>query len=546
MCKKLLNEELNGIELYFNEIPSAETREILKSAGFRWHKVKKCWYAKKNEETTKIAQELSDEEITAANIKKSVVKTSKLAPLWERCQVSEIPAHDRYLTTKEIAEQTRKHIKERFPEIKFSCRIGSGGWAAHNEVNFYFKSAPFSKDSAYFEAIKNYVKCWLWSFNYDNSDSMTDYFDRGFYENISTWDFEECEPTKEQREEMSDFDKKAEEAKKAEEERQRAKFEEWQKEREEEIKRAEIRRKKEEADRIKILDEIKIVDIAESEKYIITANMVCGCGKDNNIEEVKKDGYKKEESAIIKREVYFTSEENYNNFCNLLMYDWEFCNGCGGTGTLDKRVNDDNFNKLNASQRDGVKWLLWDCVAVYLNNKLMLIIDPEGYNYCRYANIVEGQIKKELLKHAEQAEDEKQRDAFHMPESIQSQADNIESGNIYTLIYNDPWTLCATMHHITINSITKTTYAQHKDAILLNYTEKGKRKAIQQYFYNSKSMLLFAGWLEALPEELTKKHISGNMYQVLNAGATSNDFMITCAKYYESNGHNAIINTLQY
>lgn len=400
MCKKLLNEELNGIELYFNEIPSTETREILKNAGFRWHKVKKCWYAKKNEETAKIAQELSSEEITAANIKKSVVKTSKLAPLWERCQVSEIPEHDKYLTTKEIAEQTRKHIKERFPEIKFSCRIGSGGWSAHNEVNFYFKSAPFSKDSTYFEAINNYVKCWLWSFNYDNSDSMADYFDRGFYENISTWDFEESEANEEQRADMSDFDKKAEEAKKAEEERQRAEYEAWQKEREEEIKRAEIRRKKEEADRAKILEEIKIVDIAESEKYIITANMVCGCGKDNNIEEVKKDGYKKEESAIIKREVYFISEENYNNFCNLLMYDWEFCNGCGGTGTLDKRVNDDNFNKLNASQRDCVKWILWDCVAVYLNNKLMLIIDPEGYNYCRYANIVEGQIKKELLKEA--------------------------------------------------------------------------------------------------------------------------------------------------
>ena len=137
---------------------------------------------------------------------------------------------------------------------------------------------------------------------------MTDYFDRGFYENISTWDFEECEPTKEQHEEMTYFDKKSEEAKKAEEERQRAKLEAWQKEREEEIKRAEIRRKKEEADRAKILEEIKIIDISESEKYIITANMICGCGKDNNIEEVKKDGYKKEESAIIKREVYFTSE----------------------------------------------------------------------------------------------------------------------------------------------------------------------------------------------------------------------------------------------
>ena len=35
MCKKILNEELNGIELYFNEIPRAETRETLKNAGMQ-------------------------------------------------------------------------------------------------------------------------------------------------------------------------------------------------------------------------------------------------------------------------------------------------------------------------------------------------------------------------------------------------------------------------------------------------------------------------------------------------------------------------------
>lgn len=546
MCKKLLNEELNGIELYFDEIPSAETREALKNAGYRWHKVKKCWYAKQSAETEKLAQELSDEKTTNATIKKQVVKISKLAPLWDRCQVSEIPEHSKNLSTKEIAAETRKHIKGRFPEIKFSCCIGSGGWASHNEVNFYFKSAPFSKDSQYYEAIKNYVKCWLWSFNYDNSDSMTDYFDRGFYETITTWNFEETEPTEAQRADMAYFDIKAEEAKQAERERERAEYEKYLKECEEARKLAEIRRQKEEAERIKILEDIKIIDISENDKYILTGSMICGCGKDNNIDEVKKDGHTKEESAIIKREIYFTNEENYNNFCHLFMYDWDFCNDCGGTGTLDKRVNDENMTRLNETQRDNVKWLLWDCIAVFLNNELKLIIDPEGYSYCRYVNIITGECKKELLTDVESAETETQRDAFHMPESIQKQAENIENNNIYTLIYNDPWTMCATMHHITINSVTKTNYAQYKDAILLNYTEKGKRKAESQYFYNTKSMLLFVGWLEPVPEEMTRKHINGNMYQVLNAGATSGDFMINCAKYYESNGHKAIINTLQY
>ena len=114
------------------------------------------------------------------------------------------------------------------------------------------------------------------------------------------------------------------EDKKAEEERQRAEYEAWQKKREEELKLAEIRRQKEEAEHIKILEDIKIVDISENDKYILTGPMICGCGKDNDIEEVKKDGYAKEESAIIKREIYFTNEENYNfivsnSTCELLI-----------------------------------------------------------------------------------------------------------------------------------------------------------------------------------------------------------------------------------
>lgn len=30
--------------------PSQATRDALKAAGYRWHSVKKCWYAKRSEE----------------------------------------------------------------------------------------------------------------------------------------------------------------------------------------------------------------------------------------------------------------------------------------------------------------------------------------------------------------------------------------------------------------------------------------------------------------------------------------------------------------
>lgn len=44
------NAELDGIEVYFTSKPSQETRDALKAAGYRWHSVKKCWFAKRSEE----------------------------------------------------------------------------------------------------------------------------------------------------------------------------------------------------------------------------------------------------------------------------------------------------------------------------------------------------------------------------------------------------------------------------------------------------------------------------------------------------------------
>lgn len=44
--KELKNEEQNGIELYFDNIPTYQERQQLKNEGYRWHNQKKCWYKK--------------------------------------------------------------------------------------------------------------------------------------------------------------------------------------------------------------------------------------------------------------------------------------------------------------------------------------------------------------------------------------------------------------------------------------------------------------------------------------------------------------------
>lgn len=54
-----LNAELNGIEISFTEKPASEILHALKALGFRWHNVKKLWYAKQNAERLALAEKIA-------------------------------------------------------------------------------------------------------------------------------------------------------------------------------------------------------------------------------------------------------------------------------------------------------------------------------------------------------------------------------------------------------------------------------------------------------------------------------------------------------
>jgi hypothetical protein len=72
MMQLLKNEQQNGFELYFDEKPKIEILEALKSNGFRWHNVKKCWFAKASEEKQKLIEAITKGEAittTAAETK---------------------------------------------------------------------------------------------------------------------------------------------------------------------------------------------------------------------------------------------------------------------------------------------------------------------------------------------------------------------------------------------------------------------------------------------------------------------------------------------
>lgn len=54
-----LNAEKSGVEIYFNDKPDEEVRNLLKANKFRWSNFNKCWYAKQSEPTLAIAEQLS-------------------------------------------------------------------------------------------------------------------------------------------------------------------------------------------------------------------------------------------------------------------------------------------------------------------------------------------------------------------------------------------------------------------------------------------------------------------------------------------------------
>ena len=58
--KIIMNEEKNGIEIYFNEKPAEEIRNNLKLNGFKWSRYSSCWYNKQSDAAINFANSLKN------------------------------------------------------------------------------------------------------------------------------------------------------------------------------------------------------------------------------------------------------------------------------------------------------------------------------------------------------------------------------------------------------------------------------------------------------------------------------------------------------
>ena len=222
--------------------------------------------------------------------------------------------------------------------------------------------------------------------NYNNSDSMTDYFDVGYYLDIDIKTPVDFTPRKN----MTDDEIMAyNEEIRLKEEKEAAEMARMEAERiaqEEEYKRSEAQRI---LDRKAIEADITVIDL-EKPDYIYVTRLVGGYGKDSTLDEfVENLRVENDRDAVITRKVIFHSKEAFDVFGRYLIDDFDFLEGKGGAATEDIRLDCvENIYNLNKKQNESIKWYMNNCVGIYFNDELRLVSNPEGYGYSRYTYLL--------------------------------------------------------------------------------------------------------------------------------------------------------------
>lgn len=386
MLNITLNNEKNGIEVRFDSKPNSEVLDVLKGNGFRWSNRQKMWYAKQSDDRMSLLNSLDcGSSCSDSNTKK------KEYNLFELTRTNNIENHyekDHLLNTKEIAAIIRKHLRNRFPMIRWSVT------SDYNSVDVYIKESPFDKESEELKAIVTYACKYVESYNYDNSDYMTDYHDVNFYSNISYadghtsyalhYDYKQRDMTISELNISEKFQEDLEVWKEMEIEKEAVRLEELKVKMEAERKLAEEYRIQKEKDVELIESNVEIKEVDYTIENCFTSGS--GAGSLEALEnEIRSGEFEiRYEDCKVAREVHM-SEEVYETFTKYLVTDFSFLSGMGGSATDDVRISSmDDYHRMSESERKTVKFYNTDCVAIVVDGEIRLVIDPQGFDYARY------------------------------------------------------------------------------------------------------------------------------------------------------------------
>lgn len=105
----ILNEEKNGVELYFNDKPSEEVRSNLKFNGFKWSRFNECWFAKQNNKTIAFANSLADTNIEEIKEVSKEYKEQKQDDIKNKLVEINIDDIEDYIVPIEISKRENEH-----------------------------------------------------------------------------------------------------------------------------------------------------------------------------------------------------------------------------------------------------------------------------------------------------------------------------------------------------------------------------------------------------------------------------------------------------
>lgn len=569
------NETYNSIEIAFNGKPDEKTREILKANRFRWHGLRRVWYGYADEQTIRDQLDGGTAKATSEQPKREKV-ANKLPSLWERCGTSKIKQHDKNTLppVKEIAAILRKELRARFPEVKFSIT------STYNTIAAYIQASPYGRErilkdrrtgepdpygywqnSDELEAVRTYCKALASSWNYDDSDTMTDYFDVHFYGGYFeiSGGYVQTAATEEQLADIADFKAK----KTAEDEAKQAalieRAKQAAKEREEQAKRYEEQRRIDAENAEAIEKHVKITDFDESEQIAVLGLReyckICNLDEMDKIddENVRNNEEQPTTDAVISRRVDFTNSAIFANFCKMFMNDFTFLAGKGGTGTADYRPEaSDISSNLTAKQRETVKYFATDCIGVYFNDVLQFVIDPQGFSYARYVLALPSDFDEETdTANAKEWRDELRRQSeklppFYIPAPIVEQIEtaNLQPGEQITVLRVEEWILISQELRGTLESIEAKPWAQYSDAGSLTYKPAGKRIPETLHFHKGQAFAVYRGTLPEVPNVLKYGDVSGGLQLVKFAGSGADGYLESVIKYYEKIGYKPIIDLI--
>ena len=474
MCKMLLNEELSGVELYFEGKPAKTILTDLKANGYRYNSKKVCWYAKQSERTLKIANIYSEgaQEVAAPATGK---KNNKI-DLFDLTTFTEVKREKNY-NTKEIAKEIRTELKARFKFVKFSV-------TSKDRISVTIKAAPFEADSIYLKAIQEYVDKLVNSYNFCTCyDPYGDYgssYNFYFFGCKVDYDFIETEATPEIIEAMKQFDIKAaeaEEIKRAEEERQ---YQEYLKEQEEARKAAEERQAREKQEEEYIYNNIEVIDIAEGKEYFVKNAQFANLNKNNTLNQYKKEvaaGDYYLDTLKVEKEIHFKDLKALKLFENMLLHDFNFIDHTGGSYTEDLRINSmTDYYNMAEEERNTVQWILKG-IAIYYNNELIFVVDAQGYSYCRYVGLIGAMTTTEKeIKYKQVADPEEVEELKKTAEEVTKVFNEVVEVNSLNDWYNTRRKFIEELKNNTLLKFNKQVVQQIKGEEIKNYMYKALKE----------------------------------------------------------------------